>query len=87
MSDGFTLFTIQGLPARLLKLLIGTPLVLAGAGFVAVGLGAAETVDGVVPMLLGSILGFAGLYYYYGAVRSDEFTVTFNEGSGSQDAR
>ena len=86
MSDGFTLFTIQGLPARLLKLGIGTPLVLVGAGFVAVGLGAGETVETLVPMLLGSILGFAGLYYCYGAIRSDEFAVTVSESSGNQDA-
>lgn len=85
MSDGITLFTVRGLPARLLKLLVGTPLVLVGAALVAVGLGSAVTVEGVVPLLIGGVIGCIGLYYYFSAIRSDEFAVRFSSGSGRQD--
>ena len=85
MGDGFTLFTIRGRKARALKVIIGTPLSLVGAGMVLVGLDSSGS-GAFVPILIGAVFGLVGARYFYGAVRSDEFAVSLGSGSGRQDA-
>ena len=82
--DEFTLFTVRGLAARALKLAIGGPLVLVGVVLVVIGAGVSGLLAAAVPVGIGGLLGFVGLYFCYGAVRSDEFSVTYGSGSGRQ---
>ncbi|WP_135820397.1 hypothetical protein [Halostella litorea] len=82
-GDGIS-FTLRGTKARVLKLVVGTPFLLVGAALVAAGLTAAG-VGRVVLLAVGGILGFVGCASCYGAVRSDELTVTLGGGSGHQD--
>lgn len=84
LRDGFTLFTIRGLKARVLKLILGTPLLLIGVGLVSLGLDGSG-IESLVPILIGAIFGLAGARYCLGAVRSDEFEFTISSGSGGQD--
>ncbi|WP_115864749.1 hypothetical protein [Halorussus litoreus] len=84
MTDGIISFTVRGLKARVLKLIVGTPFLLVGVVLVGAGLTASD-IARVVLLAIGSVLGFVGCAAYYGAVRSDEFTVTLGDGSGQQD--
>lgn len=84
MSGGIISFTIRGMKARVLKLLIGTPFLLVGVVLVVTGL-SASGISQLVLLAVGSILGFVGCASYYGAIRSDKFTVTIGDGTGHQD--
>lgn len=84
MTGGVLSFTIRGTKARVLKLIVGTPFLLVGVALVGAAL-TASGIDRFVLLGIGSILGFVGCASYYGAIRSDEVTVTLGDGSGRQD--
>jgi hypothetical protein len=83
MTDSIVSFTVRGMKARVLKLLVGTPFLLVGVVLVGFAL-PASGIERIVPLVVGSILGFVGCVSYYGALRSDEFTVALGDAPGHQ---
>lgn len=85
MTDEITLFRITGLKARVLRTLVGIPLVLIGGVLVFAGLGNPTDLVNVVSMGVGAVLGFVGGYNFLGAIRDDDIAVKLGSGKWSQE--
>lgn len=80
VTDDRTLFTITGLPARLLKLLLGTPFLLGGGLGVSVGLARLPSATGVAALVFGGVVGLVGVLVTLSAVTNDEVAVKQSRG-------
>ena len=61
MGDTYTLATISGLTARVVRLFVGIPLLTIGGLLVSAGLGDSGELVNVILLGLGTVLGFAGV--------------------------
>lgn len=77
-----TLYTIRGLKARLLKLLVGTPILLVGALIVGVGL--EDPAEGFVIMFIGGLFALGGALALLSAITNDEVAITMGGGSSRE---
>lgn len=85
MVNSFTLFTISGLKARILRVLLATPFLLVGLGMIAIGIEELPAEAGLILLGIGGILGFIGGYQYLKAVRKDTLSLTISESKGRMD--
>lgn len=85
MVDESTLLRITGLKARVLRTLVGIPLLLLGGVMVSAGLGNPTGLVNVVLMGVGAVLGFVGGYTFLGAIRDDDVAVGLGSGKWSQE--
>lgn len=79
MGRKITLYTITGLKARILKLIVGTPILVAGALMLDAGL--ENPTEPYVLPFIGGIVALGGVVACLSAFTNDELAITLGGGS------
>lgn len=78
MARKRTLYTITGLKARILKLLLGTPFLVVGGLMVDAGLEGSFAI-----LFIGALVAVVGAGAYLSAILNDEVSITMGGGGSS----
>lgn len=84
-SNSVVLFTIEGLPARILRVVFGTAILAVGVFLVAVEAGDTAGREALFVTGLGGVFALVGLYSYVQAVRTDTLRITVGDRRGRHD--